>query len=96
MASCMNIGVQKKLSLVFSSTEQIVFMWFFYPVEIKSVSLYVVENAGNANTLQLISAKITGFNAKILNSDGKVSISFNNNYMGYMMFSTSPIKIDKI
>lgn len=93
MASCMNIILHKELSLVFSSSEQIVFMWFFYPAIIESVSLYVVENTRNSNISQLISAKNTEYNPTILNSDGKVSISFDNNYMGYMMFSTSKLDI---
>lgn len=71
-------------------------MWFFYPASVESVSLYVVENTRNSNISQLISAKNTEYNPTILNSDGKVSISFSNDYMGHMMFSTSPIKIDKI
>lgn len=92
----MNIAIHKKMSFDFSLDEQIVFMWFFYPIIIDSVSLYVVENSRNSNILQLISAKDTGYNPEILNSDGKVSISFDNHYMGYMMFSTSTLKIDII
>lgn len=92
----MNIAIRKKMSFDFSLDEQIVFMLFFYPKIIDSVSLYVVENSRNSNILQLISAKDTGYNPEILNSDGKVSISFDNYYMGYMMFSTSTLKIDII
>ena len=91
----MNVGMCKQLRFDFSAGEQIVFMWFFYPSSINSVSLYVVEHNEDSK-LQLISAKDTGYNPKILNSDGKVSISFDNNYMGYMMFSTSTLKIDFI
>lgn len=92
ITSCMNIGIHKKLCFDFSAGEQIVFMWFFYPAAINSVSLYVVERSRDSK-LQLISAIDTGYNPEILNSNGKVSISFNNNYMGYMMFSTSKLDI---
>lgn len=88
----MNIGVAKKLGFDFSESGQIVFMWFFYPVSTNSVSLYVVEHHEDSK-LQLISAIDEGYNPTILNSNGTVSISFNNNYMGYMMFSTSKLDI---
>lgn len=92
ITSCMNIGIHQKLCFDFSAGEQIVFMWFFYPAAINSVSLYVVERSGDSK-LQLISAIDVGYNPEILNSNGKVSISFSNNYMGYMMFSTSKLDI---
>lgn len=88
----MNVGMCKQLCFDFSAGEQIVFMWFFYPASINSVSLYVVEHHEDSK-LQLISATDIGYNPKIVNSNGKVSISFDNNYMGYMMFSTSKLDI---
>ena len=90
--SNMNVGMYKQLRFDFSAGEQIVFMWFFYPISTDSVSLYVVEHHEDSK-LQLISATDTGYNPKIVNSNGKVSISFDNNYMGYMMFSTSKLDI---
>ena len=84
--------MSKELRFDFSAGEQIVFMWFFYPISTNSVSLYVVEHNEDSK-LQLISATDIGYNPKIVNSNGKVSISFENNYMGYMMFSTSKLDI---
>lgn len=92
ITSNMNIGMSKQLRFDFQAGEQIVFMWFFYPIATNSVSLYVVER-GEDSKLQLISAIDTGYNPVISNSNGKVSISFSNNYMGYMMFSTSKLDI---
>ena len=92
ITSKMNVGAYKQLSFDFSAVEQIVFMWFFYPTSTNSVSLYVVEHHEDSK-IQLISATDTGYNPEIVNSNGTVSISFSNNYMGYMMFSTSKLDI---
>ena len=92
ITSNINVGEYKQLCFDFSANEQIVFMWFFYPISTDSVSLYVVEHHEDSK-MQLISAKDLGYNPEIVNSNGKVSISFNNNYMGYMMFSTSKLDI---
>lgn len=92
--SKINTFYSKKIAFNFSADEQIVFMWFFYPVSGSSISLYTVQNVVGADGVitQLISAKTTGYNPRITISNNEVEITFANNYMGYMMFSTSLIE----